>query len=208
MAEEIKTEQVKSESAVEKAVKSDSKKTEVKVEKIELQREYIVPLRLKFLKVARYKRAKKAILVLKQFIAKHMKVENRDLTNVRIDRFLNQELWYRGIKKPMNKIKVKATKRDGIVYVELVDIPEVVKFQMEREKKRASKVQKTEIKHDPKNDHKEEGAKDSKTDEAEKDEATQEAGIKENKKQAKQEKHTTKSGHEKTTQPRRQVLQR
>ena len=181
-------------------------------EKIELQREYIVPMRRGFLKVPCYKKANKAVTTLKQFIAKHMKVENRDLNKVKLDMYLNEEIWSRGIKNPMHKIKVKATKRAGIVYVELAEIPDFVKYKMQRAEKRSSKVQKTDIKHDVKNDHTEESEKvkseESKVEEKEDDKSTQEAGQKENKAQAKAQKHTEAVKHEKNTTPRRTVLQR
>lgn len=204
MAEENKT---KTESAVEKAVKSDSK-PEVKVEKIELQREYVVPLKRDVLKVPRYRRAKKAVRVLREFIAKHMKVENRDISKVSIDRYLNEELWFRGIKKPANRIKVKATKKEGIVYVELAEMPEILKFKKQKEERMMQGVKKTELKHDDKHDHKEENNKEDKKDEAEKEKASQEQGMKENKAQAKAQKHSTAAGHEKKVQPRRTVLQK
>ena len=41
-----------------------------------LERTYNVPLRKEFLKVPKYKRAKKAVKALKQFLAKHMKSDN------------------------------------------------------------------------------------------------------------------------------------
>ena len=181
-------------------------------QKIELEREYVVPMRRGFLKVPCYRKAKKAVLVLKEYIAKHMKVENRDVRKVKVDMYLNEEIWHRGIKNPLHKIKVKAKKIDGIVYVELAEIPEFVKFKIARAEKRSSKVQPTEIKHDKDNDHTEESEKvvseEKKIDEAEKEKATQEAGMKENKAHAKAQKQTQQSKHEKNTTPRRTVLQK
>jgi large subunit ribosomal protein L31e len=200
MAEQIKQEASKS--AVEKEVK-----TEKAEGKIELKREYVVPLRQGFMKVPKYRRAKKAILVLRQFLAKHMKVKEGNIRNVRIDRYLNEELWFRGIKKPLHKIKVIATKIDGMVYAELAEIPEAVKWHMQKDAKRhAPKT--TEMKHTSKNDHKEEANKETKEDENEKDKSVAEAGLKENKKQAKVQKQTEGVKHEKHTTPFRQVLER
>ncbi len=179
-----------------------------KEEKVELSREYIVPLRRGFSVAPEYKRAKKAILVLKQFIAKHMKVENRDISLVRIDKYLNHEIWFRGIKKPLAKVKVKAVKKGGIVFVELSELPKYVQFKKSKEENRNDKVIKTEIKHEKSNDHIEESNKENKKDEQEKDKAVEEAGLKENKNLAKAKKHSTASGHEKKVQPRRQVLQK
>jgi len=104
--------------------------------KIELEREYIVPLRKGWLKVPKYKRTNKAVKTLKQFIARHMKVYDNDLRNIKVDIVLNNEIRFRGIKKPPAKIKVRARKTDdGIVRVELVEIPKHIKFARLRERK-------------------------------------------------------------------------
>ncbi|MEI7718998.1 MAG: 50S ribosomal protein L31e [archaeon] len=190
---------------------AENKETKVE-EKIELQREYVVPMRRGFLKVPSYRKAKKAVAVLKEFIAKHMKVEDRDVRKVKLDMYLNEEIWHRGIKNPLHKVKVKAKKINGIVYVELAEIPDFVKFKMARAENRASKVTTAGISHDDKNDHTEESEKsktdEQKTDEAEKGKATQEAGVKENKAKAKAQKQTQQTKHEKNTTPRRTVLQK
>lgn len=117
-------------------------KKDVKEEKIELERVYVVPLRKGFLKVPQYKRAKKAVKTLKEFLAKHMKVEDRDLNKVKIDIYLNNEIWFRGIKKPLSKIKVKAKKINGIVYAELEDVPDYVKWIKQKDDKKKTKVDK------------------------------------------------------------------
>lgn len=193
--------------STENAVKSDVK---AGVDaKIELEREYIIPLRRGFLKVACYKKAKRAVHDIKEFLAKHMKVQDRDLNLVKIDSYLNNEIWFRGIKNPMHKIKVKAIKKGGIVYAQLADVPDVVKFKMARDQKRTAGVKKVDIKHDEKNNHVEEGKVESKEDSSEKEKATQEAGVKENKAEAKAQKHSSGgTKHEKKTQPVRTVLSR
>ena len=76
-----------------------------------LEREYVIPLRNQWKRVPRYKRANKAIKAIKEFLAKHMKVENRDLKKIKVDTYLNEEVWFRGIKKPPAKIKIKAKKK-------------------------------------------------------------------------------------------------
>jgi len=90
-----------------------AKKIEPKTEKIE--REYIIPLRYKGRAVPRYKKTPKAIKTIKEFLAKHMKIKNRDLKKIKIDKYLNEQMWFRGIKKPPVKIKVKAVKEKGVV---------------------------------------------------------------------------------------------
>jgi large subunit ribosomal protein L31e len=109
-----------------------AKKTEIKPE---LERIYVIPLLKEWSKVPRYKRAKKAIRGIREFIVRHMKIRSRDLTKVRIDKFLNEEIWFRGIKKPPHKIKVKAIKEGDIVRVELVDFKDKLKFKKAREEK-------------------------------------------------------------------------
>lgn len=80
-----------------------------------LERDYNVPLRRGFLLVSRYKRAKKAVKTLREFIQKHMKTED-----VRIGQHLNEYIWGRGIKNPPHHVKVHAVKdAEGVVKVEL-----------------------------------------------------------------------------------------
>lgn len=115
----------------------------------DLQRVYNVPLRREFSKVAKYKRAKRAVGALKTFITKHMKAEK-----VLIGKFANEKIWERGIKNPPHHIKVEATKdSEGIVRVELVgkkfDKIDSVK------KDKPSKKQEKDIKEKPKEEKKE-----------------------------------------------------
>ncbi len=166
------------------------KKTEPK---IILQREYIVPLRQEWLKVATYKRATKAVKALKQFMVKHMKIYDRDLRKIKVDITLNNELRYRGMKKPPAKIKVKAIKYDNdTVRVELVDIPAHIKFARLREEKskakpdkKVLKEEKIETKEDAKDEKKEIEAR-------EKEQASKEESLKLAEGQAKEQKHISK----------------
>ncbi|MFA4960589.1 MAG: 50S ribosomal protein L31e [Candidatus Pacearchaeota archaeon] len=177
------------------AVAKEKKKT--KEEKIELEREYIIPLKKQVLKVPRYRKAKKAVRTIKEFLARHMKVEDRDIKKVKVDIYLNNEVWFRGIRKPANKIKVKAIKKGGIVYAELAEPPEVVKFAMARDKKKKESVKEIKAKASSKEDVpvdkevKEEVAE-HKIDEQEKEKATVEAGLAMQKELAKEMKHTAK----------------
>ena len=109
--------------------------------KITLEREYIVPLRKGWLKVPRYKRAKKAVKTLKEFVAQHMKIYDRDLRKIKVDIDLNNEIRFKGMKKPPAKIKVKVKKYDNdIVRVELVDIPANIRFKRLREEKKKADI--------------------------------------------------------------------
>jgi large subunit ribosomal protein L31e len=87
-----------------------------------LEREYIIPLRDKCRSVPRYKKTNKAIKSIKEFLAKHMKVTDRDLNKVKLDLAVNEAVWARGIKNPISKVKVKAVKEGDIVRVTLVEL--------------------------------------------------------------------------------------
>lgn len=208
--QETKKESIESE--VKKDVAETVKKQESKKEqekKPELEREYIISVRKRILKVPRYKRAKRAINTIKEFLAKHMKVEGRDTRKVKIDKYLNEEVWFRGIKKPLTKVKVKAKKVEGIVYAELAEVPQIVQYRINKEKKfkeRLASIGETKPKIVEKK--KEEKTWEEKTDEKEKEKATQEAGFKEQKAEAKSKKHESTGKHSPKTQPRRQALKK
>jgi len=214
MAEENIKQHKKEESkpAVEKS--AEIKKEE---KKESLEREYTIPLRKRAIKAPRYKRAKKAIRIIKEFLAKHMKVENRDLRKIKINKYLNQQVWERGIRNPPSKIKVKVVKRDGIVYAELAEIPDKVKWEMEREKRKLEKVDKKKLKEvakkeEAESDVKEERAKGEIKEESsegkEKEKASVEAGLKEQKREARSEKHTSKPKSAKQLQIKRKAMKR
>ena len=115
-----------------------AKKTEAKSEKIE--REYTIPLREKVRVVPRYKKTNKAVKTVKEFLAQHMKIRDRDLNKIKIDKYLNEALWFRGIRKPPYKIKVKAIKDGEIVRAELAEFPDNLKFKKAREEKMLQKM--------------------------------------------------------------------
>ena len=200
----VETKKAKEESmpAVEKKTKT---KKDDKKSVVELEREYIVPLKRGVLKAPHYRRAKKAVRVLKEFIVKHMKVRDRDLKKVKIDMYLNNELWFRGIKKPMNKIKVKAKKIDGIVYVELAEIPVAVGYKIAREEKKKIEAANAKVKM-PKKSEEEKKTEEEKTEEKENVKAGAEKAAKTEKVAVKTEKHTSQGKHAKKSMPVRKVL--
>lgn len=67
----------------------------------ELKREYVIPLRRKSRTAPKWRRGKKAISVLKDFIRKHMKTED-----VIVCPELNEEIWGKGIRNPPGKVEV------------------------------------------------------------------------------------------------------
>jgi large subunit ribosomal protein L31e len=179
-----------------------AKKTETKTEKLE--REYVIPLRNKWKRVPRYKRANKAIKAIKEFVAKHMKIRDRDLKKIKVDKYLNEEVWFRGIKKPPARIKVKAVKEGEIVTVELFEMHKNLKFKKAREEKREKKsieIAEGKAKKEEKPEEKvEEKTEEKKEEEKEKKAAVVEAGQKMEKESAKKVKHQTKQ----SKQPKRQ----
>jgi len=110
-----------------------AKKTETKTEKLE--REYTIPLREKCRPVPRYRKTEKAIKTIREFLVRHMKIRDRDLNKIKIEKNLNEVIWLRGIKKPPHKIKVKAIKEGGIVRVEAMDLPKRIEVKKTREAK-------------------------------------------------------------------------
>ena len=111
-----------------------------------VEREYVIPLREKSRNVPRYRKTPKAVKTIKEFLVKHMKIYDRDLNKIKIDRYLNEYLWFRGIKKHPHKIKVKVVKENGIVKVELIELPGKLKFKKLREEKIEAKAQESEKK--------------------------------------------------------------
>jgi large subunit ribosomal protein L31e len=197
-----------------KEIKKEGKKVEKESsDKNILEREYIIPLRKKSLNVPRYRRAKKAVKAVKEFLAKHMKVEGRDLNKVKVDIHLNNEIWFRGIKKPLHKVKVKAVKKEGIVYAELVEIPQSVEFVKARLEKRAkaaeatTKAPKTETPKEEEKDMDKDGVEDKK-EESEDKKAAAETNLKKQKDAAKETKHTAKGAHLKKVAPVRKSLKK
>lgn len=186
-----------------------------KTEPIEkLEREYVIPLRNKWKKVPRYKRANKAIKTIKEFLVRHMGISDRDLNKVRLDKYLNEFVWAKGIRKPPIKIKVRAIKEGDIVRAELSEMPEKMKFKqarLEKREKKAAEIEKKrkkEEKPEEKTEEKREEEKAPKTEEEKREEkekakAGEEAGKEQARKEAKRTKHQTKV----SKQPKRQRRQ-
>ena len=81
-----------------------------------LERIYTIPLGRAWI-APRYRRAEKAITVLRKFVQRHMKPDE-----VIIDPSVNEEIWKRGIQNPPRKIRVKLSKDDtGLVTVTMAE---------------------------------------------------------------------------------------
>lgn len=183
---------------------------EIKTDKIE--REYIINIRRKVNGVAIYKRAPKAIRSVKEFLARHMKVRDRDLSKIRLDRYLNEYLWARGIKNPQTRIKVKAVKEGDIVRAELAELPNELKFKKQREEKReqigaeAGKKKKGERK--PEDMPQEEKTEEKKEELKEKKASVKEAGKEMEKAASKISKHEAKKTKNQPKRQQRMALQK
>ena len=177
-----------------------------------IEKEYTIPLRRAFLKAPRYERTRKAIKEIKKFIARHMKIPERDLSKVKLDVYLNNELWFRGRKKPPAKIKIMAKKEGDNVFVTFLEIPKHVQYKkakIERKHKKPEKKKEEKPKEEPKpEEKKDEKSEDKKPEEDKKDEKKQEEKKKDEKEkeqavaqqrtqqfeqQAKAQKHLAKS---------------
>ena len=167
-------------------------KTEIKPEN---EREYIIPLRRKWKKVPRYKRANKAIKTIREFLVRHMKIRDRDLKKIKIDKHLNESVWFRGIRKPPVKIKVRAVKEGDIIRVEAVELSEKLKFKKARLEKREQNAMEviSKKKAAMKPEEKVEKTEEEKKEEKEKAKAGEEAAKQIEKAAAKRVKHSDKT---------------
>lgn len=156
-----------------------------------LEREYIIPIRKEVIKKPYYKRSRRAVIAIKEFIARHMKVPGRNLDNVRLDVYLNNEIWFRGKRNPPAKIKVKALKEGDIVKVTLAEIPEAVKFMKSKAERRHQPAEKAKEKPAEVKPDESTRTEEQKKNEAEKEKATEIQHEKEIKQDIKAEKHTT-----------------
>ncbi len=122
-----------------------------------MERIYTIPLRREYLKVPRWKRAKKAMKAIREFTVRHMKVE---ADNVKISNAVNEVIWEGGGKRVPPKITVKMIKEEEIVHVLLPDEELKKKEEKKKEKKEAPKEEKKpEVKEEKKNEEKVEEVK-------------------------------------------------
>lgn len=113
--------------------------------KIELKRTFNIPLRKEFMKAPKWKRSKKAVSALKEFLERHMKS-----ANIKIGRYLNEHIWKHGIRNPPHHVKVEAEKdSEGVVKAELAGAPKEVEDKRFKKKEKKKPV-KEEIKKEEK----------------------------------------------------------
>lgn len=127
----------------------------------DLERVYTIPIAKDWLKVPVYKRAKKSVIGVRNFLTRHMKSED-----IRLGKALNEAIWVHGMKNPPRKIKVNVTKDDkGVVRAELFGIALEQKAEAKEARKEKAEVQpaveskKAEVKKAPAQTEKTEPAK-------------------------------------------------
>ncbi len=86
---------------------------------IEFERTYTVPFYPKLNTTPRGKRAPRAMRIIKEFVKRHMKVDDE---NIWIDDQVNEFIWKKGIQKPPRKVMLRLVKIvDGVVEVFLAE---------------------------------------------------------------------------------------
>ena len=103
---------------------------------VELKRKYIIPLRREFHKVPYYRKSKKAIIAIKAFCKKHMKVKE-----VKICRELNTKIWENN-SNPPHKVEVEILKKDDVAIVNLIGKSLEIKTKESKEKEKNKKKHK------------------------------------------------------------------
>lgn len=193
-----------------------------KSEEEKIEKEYTIPLRKKIRVVPRYKKTNKAVKSIKEFVVRHMKIRDRDLNKVKLDKFLNETLWSRGIKNPPTKIKVKVIKDGDSVIVQAIDLPKSVLFRKKYEEKREKageeiikkkQEQKTAEETAKVGEQKQSKEKQGETEEKQKESKEKKASVIEEgkaleKAKHKEAKHSTKEKAPKSKRPIRQAMEK
>ncbi len=104
-----------------------------------LERTYTIPLRKEWLKVPKYKRAKKTVAAVREFLEQHMKS-----ADVRLGKYLNLAVWKHGIKNPPSRLRITAAKDDkNTVRAELFGAPKEETTKEKKTKKTAEEKKET-----------------------------------------------------------------
>lgn len=107
--EEVTAEKPEEKEAEEVAAEEEGEEEEIEIVE---ERVYTIPFR-RVWATPRGKRTPRASRMLRDFVRRHMKAEDIQISNE-----VNEELWARGIKKPPRQIKVRLVKdKEGRVYV-------------------------------------------------------------------------------------------
>jgi len=117
--EEAESEESKEESREEEAESEESEEESREEKEAEEEEEeelmlYTIPLRDAF-NVPRKRRARKAVKIVKEFLARHTKSE------VKFDASLNEMMWSRGIEKPPRRVRIKVVEKKGVKIAKLAE---------------------------------------------------------------------------------------
>lgn len=101
---------------------------------------HTIPLRRDFIKVPKYRRAKRAVNFIKKYVKRHSKQEN-----IKIGSELNQHIWENGIRNPPGKVKVEILVDEDVAIVNLPGLLQP-KEETKAEDKKESKKEKEDSK--------------------------------------------------------------
>jgi len=171
------------------------------------EREYVIPLRRHWFSARTYERTSKAIKAIKQFVAKHMKVLDRNTDKVKLDVSFNNEIWYKGRASPPAKVKVKAVREGDLIKVSFAnsEIPAHVKFNEKKQEKYSKETEADANKEEPKKEE-EKKTEEQIQNEKEKEKSSAIAKEAEIKQEVKAEKHANKA--QKAIHPKRMALKK
>ena len=114
---------------------------------------YTIPLG-KAYDYIRTKRVRRAITLVRQFVARHSKVAEK---NVRLSNMLNAHMWERGVQKPPRRIKIKIVKDGTIARAYLAD-EKVAKAEEKKVAAETKEEKKTEQKQQATAEEKKDGS--------------------------------------------------
>ncbi|MAE49710.1 hypothetical protein CMI48_02665 [Candidatus Pacearchaeota archaeon] len=153
-------------------------------------KEYTIPLRKAWLKKANYRRTGIAVKAIKQYIAKHMKVPDRDTNKVKIDPFFNNEMWFRGRAKPPARVTVVAEKDGDNIRVTFAETPKHAEYAKAQHDKRHKPAEQPKAPVKPTEEEK--PAEEEQKEEKEKSQSAAAQKETQAKSQAKTDKHVAK----------------
>ena len=112
------------------------------------EKTYVIPLRSRWLRSPKYKRSKRAVGALREYLSRHLK---RD---VRIGKYLNHAIWSQGHKMPPGKVKVRIEEDKETMTAELFDAPRAKKEEKVKKKEVKAEETKQEVKEEKKTETK------------------------------------------------------
>jgi large subunit ribosomal protein L31e len=106
-----------------------------------VERIYNIPLRRGWLKAPKWRRSKKAIAVIQEYLQQHTKAKT-----IKLSKWINEGVWSKGGKNPPSRISVKVDidKEKSLAKADLVELPKKVKRKEDISKKQELKAKKIE----------------------------------------------------------------